>query len=404
MEKTAIYCQNCRKPNSLTDSHCQECGTRLLLVVFPNSLQYDTNQVPTFYEDHLLERVSLLELRLAQVLERLQMTYELFARESEEFKKDHIMMHAFLKTLDEFTPQLSELFKRKQVQLYEKNQKKVEDAKRREQLYEDVLAEHANPNGELFKHILDHGVKMLGEDEKQAFQMLERAALLSPQNVSLYIFIAEKLFVADKFADAKKYLERIFPHAPTNPKIVLLLGAIYADEGEAEKARRLLSVLANDERASRAVDYVWGMLAATEKNWTESIAAFKEAGGGEEIAELNYLIGCAFFEYGDHQNALRFLQKAAFAAPEFPDAWFMQSVVYRQINEAELESEAIANAKKYINAGGQCLEFLKGKRQTEFVHALPFAHLRQPEKRILLNGARRLTNFFREMILQILER
>ena len=38
-----------------------------MIVVFPNSLQYDTNQTPTFYEDHLLERISALEIRVDQL-------------------------------------------------------------------------------------------------------------------------------------------------------------------------------------------------------------------------------------------------------------------------------------------------------------------------------------------------
>lgn len=403
MERPAIYCQNCRKVNSLRDTHCRECGTRLLIVVFPNSLQYDTNQVPSFYEDHLLERVTFLELRLAQVLEKLQMTYELFSRETEEFKKDHVMIQAFLQTLDDFDPQLSDLFKQKQLQVYQNNRKKVEDAGRKKQLFDEILAEHTNPNAELFKHILNHGIKILEEDEKQAFQMLERAALLSPQNVSLYIFIAEKFFKADKFDDAKKYLERIFQHSPANPKIILLLGAIYADEGEAEKARRLLSVLANDEKTARLVDYVWGMLAALEQNWTESIAAFKEAGGSDELPELQYLIGCAYYQLKNYPTALIYLKNAVNIDPNYTDAWFMQSLVYRKTGETTAETAAFETAKKYADAGGQCLEYLKGKRQPAFENALPFMQFQKEEKRVLMNGALRLTRFFREMILEILE-
>lgn len=387
----------------MRDTHCQECGTRLLIVVFPNSLQYDTNQVPSFYEDHLLERVTFLELRLAQVLEKLQMTYELFANETEEFKKDHIMIQAFLKTLDDFDPQLSALFKQNQHQVYKKNQRRVADAEKRKHLFEEILAEHTNPNGELFKHILNHGIKLLEEDEKQAFQMLERAALLSPQNVSLYIFIAEKLFNADKFNEAKKYLERIFQHSPSNPKILLILGTIYADEGDAEKARRLLSVLANSEKTARLVDYVWGMLAAQEKNWTESIAAFKEANRNDELPELQYLIGCAYYQLKNYQSALSFLKNAVAADVNYPDAWFMKSLVYRKLGETAAENSAFETAKKYANAGGQSLEYLKGKRQPEFEDALPFMNFQNKEKRILMNGSLRLTKFFREMIAQILE-
>ncbi len=43
-----------------------------MLVVFPPAIRHDDGIVPSYYEDHLLERVSLLELRLAQVTEQIQ--------------------------------------------------------------------------------------------------------------------------------------------------------------------------------------------------------------------------------------------------------------------------------------------------------------------------------------------
>lgn len=327
----------------------------------------------------------------------------MFSSESEEFKKDHIMIHAFLKTLDEYNPQLSDLFKKKQLQIYENNQKKVENAEKKRQLFDDILAEHTNPNAELFKHILNHGIKLLDEDEKEAFQMLERAALLSPQNAPLYVFIAEKFFNSDKFSEAKKYLERIFQHSPTDFKVILLLGAIYADEGEAEKARRLLSVLANNEKTALIVDYIWGMLAAAEHNWTESIAAFKESLAATNFAELYYLIGCAYYQTKNYHNALKFLKNAAIVDPNYPDAWFMQAIIYRKLDDSKSEFEVLEKAKECVGAGGQCLEFLKGKKQPEFEFALPFMHLQNSSKRIFINGALRLSKLFREMIRQIIE-
>ena len=76
-------------------------------------------------------------------------------------------------------------------------------------------------------------------EEKQAFLNLERAALLSPENVPLLVFIAEKLFRADKFDQVILNLEKAFEIAPRNEKVLILLGAALADFGEAEMARKL---------------------------------------------------------------------------------------------------------------------------------------------------------------------
>ncbi len=82
MKTIPQYCQKCREQNALGEQSCRRCGTRLMLVVFPQSLKYDTNYVPTYYEDHLLERVTSLELRLSQVAERLAATLDLMLRQT----------------------------------------------------------------------------------------------------------------------------------------------------------------------------------------------------------------------------------------------------------------------------------------------------------------------------------
>lgn len=92
--KISCYCQNCRQANSVGETNCRRCGTRLLLVVFPQSLKYDTNDAPSFYEDYLLERVSLLELRLAQLTEQLAMAYEFISREAKSFERDHALLQS----------------------------------------------------------------------------------------------------------------------------------------------------------------------------------------------------------------------------------------------------------------------------------------------------------------------
>ena len=56
--------------------------------------------------------------------------------------------------------------------------------------------------------------------------MLERAALLSPNNVPLLLFIAESLFRADRFDAAKQSLEKAHQISPQNKETLLLLGAI----------------------------------------------------------------------------------------------------------------------------------------------------------------------------------
>ena len=377
-----------------------------MIVVFPPALRHDEGIVPTFYEDHLLERVSLLELQLAQAIEKIGMITQFFAREAKELKKDQKFIRAFSDALKDANPQLADELKRAELDNKNASEEtlKIENAQNR--FINDVLKRHEQPNAPLFSHLLHEGIRLLeAREERQAFQMLERAALLSPQNVALTTFVGENFYRADKINEAKKYLEQAFECAPDDEKILLLLGTIYADAGEAEKARKFLSVLANDDETSLLVHFAWGMLSASEANWTESLAAFRQAlTNSPQSAELNYLVGCVYFQLERPDAALQFFRKAARADRNFSDARFMQSVIYKIRGDEVNEKKALAGLTEKMESGAQCSAYLNGKKQIDKQFtALPFEHLKGAKKNLLTGGAPRLNRFFREQILRAIE-
>jgi tetratricopeptide (TPR) repeat protein len=382
VERTPVYCQNCRARNSLKQSHCQNCGTRLLLVVFPQSLQYDTNHVPSFYEDHLLERVSLLELRLVQMSESLRIAMEIIREQGKIVKENQSQVRFINKKLG-----------RRSEKKATPNKPGGDDNVT--QTLENIIAEHDSPNVELFTKLLAEGLKLLEmSEEKEAFRMLDRAVLLSPRNISLLFFTARTYFFADRFSDAKKLLERAFELAPDNINVLFLLGVIYADEAEVEKARLFLSILAEQEKTSCVVNFIWGILAAFEGNWTESLAAFKLAFENEIFPELQYLIGCAYFQQKEEALALRHFQRTISLDRKYSDAWFMQAVIYHLQNDPERARNMLVNATELKEAGAQSAEFVR-KNKLDPEAALPFQHFKKKDPRLLTGGALRLARFLK---------
>lgn len=359
-------------------------------MVFPQSLQYDTNHVPSFYEDHLLERVSLLELRLVQMSESLRIAMEIIREQGKIVKENQHQVRLLNKKLG--------------GQSDKKSAENQSDTNNRiSQIIENIVAEHDSPNVELFTKLLGEGVKLLEKDEeKEAFRMLERAALLSPRNVPLLFFTAKTYFFADKFADAKKFLEKAFELAPDNTEVLFLLGVIYADEGETEKARLFLSIPAENEKTSRVVNFIWGILAATEESWTESVAAFKLASEQGDFPELQYLTGCAYFQKKEALAALKHFQQAISLDRNYADAWFMQAVVYRVQRDAAREKDMLENASELKEPGAQCAEFLR-KNKLDLEIALPFQHFQKKNARLLTGGALHLTRFLKSEIGKAIE-
>ncbi len=375
-----------------------------MIVVFPPSIRYDEGIVPSYYEDHLLERVSLLELQLAQAMEKIGMISSFFAREAKEIKKEQKFIRAFSELLKRENPQLAEEFSRMHGEKIAGTVENIETGDGEKNIQSKIIAAHNKPNGELFSHLLKEGIRLLKDgEEKQAFQMLERAALLSPENISLLVFTAENLYRADKFEASKRYLERAFDLEPDNEKVLLLLGAIYADAGDTEKGRKFLSVLANNEKTIALVHAVWGVMAAFEENWSEAIAAFKLALADKEAPELNYLIGCAYFQLGNYNPALNFFQKITDGGVKYSDAHFMKSVIYKIGDDSESEKKELQMISEIKEPGAQCVDYLSGKKQFDSMTALPFLHLKQPKKQLLTGGAPRLNKFFRERIFKAIE-
>ena len=276
-EKIAHYCQKCGTPNSSGEINCRKCGTRLMIVVLPPSARHENIIAPTFYEDHLLERVSALELRLSQALEQLSRACELFERDPNPIHSDHLLITSFFESIEKINPEMAKVLRIETDQKLAEKQKVAEIGKVNSSEIEKIIGDHHEENRGLFLHLVEEGIKLLGaNEEKQAFSTLERAALLSPRNVSLHFYLAKRLFLAERFLDAKIRLEIALEVEPQNFDVLLLLGTVYADMREAEDARKLLSVLANDPQSMFCVNYVWGVLAAYELKWDESLAAFNE--------------------------------------------------------------------------------------------------------------------------------
>lgn len=380
--------------------NCWRCGTTLMIVVYPPSIQHEEMIIPTYYEDHLLERVSLLELRLAQITEKLSLALDLMLKQAVTIQSDHTIVKSILEILE--SNGISEKNKSEKFNAVTKHE--LEELSRSvgklDRKIEEIIAAHHTPNAELFIHLVKEGAKLLEKnEEKQAFQMFERAALLSPENILLFLFIAENLFRTEKVAEAQNFLERAYKIEPANPNVLLLLGAIYADAGKAEKSRRLLSLLANNPKFETVVNYIWGILAALEENWEEAIAAFKTALKTDESPELEYLIACCYFQIKSPKKARTFLISATKKDANFADAWFMSGVAEPNKKSAD---EAMTKAQTAKDSGAQCLEFLKGRKTYASETALPFAHFKKENLCLLTKGSLRLVKFFKARIFEAL--
>jgi hypothetical protein len=102
MQQRAIlhFCQKCRAANPLGQEFCQRCGTRLMLVVQPPSVRVGPADT-TPNEEHLLERLTILESTLERLAERLEQGLKLLLRQSETAYTNHALVKSLVEMLNE---------------------------------------------------------------------------------------------------------------------------------------------------------------------------------------------------------------------------------------------------------------------------------------------------------------
>ena len=94
------YCQKCRAANPLGQEFCVRCGTRLMIVVHPPSARVDFTET-TPHEEHLLERLTMLENTLARLAERLEQGLKLLLRHSETAYSNHALVKSLIEILND---------------------------------------------------------------------------------------------------------------------------------------------------------------------------------------------------------------------------------------------------------------------------------------------------------------
>src|SRR5881396_3461431 len=94
------FCQKCCAANPLGQEFCMRCGTRLMIVVQPPSMRVDSMET-TPHEEHLLERLTILENTLARLAERLEQGLKLLLRQSETTYTHHALVKSLIEILNE---------------------------------------------------------------------------------------------------------------------------------------------------------------------------------------------------------------------------------------------------------------------------------------------------------------
>jgi len=391
----AHYCQKCLAANPFGQDFCARCGTRLMIVVEPASLRYENMETGATGEEHLLERISVLENRLGRLTDRLERSLDLLLRQAQNSYFDRVLLKSLIGILNEDGVVESQKLERLWQERCEQDAAAQEQSNRREELRTKIITNYRGVDRAVLEQFVNEGFLMIeGGNFDRGIQALQRAAEIDSENGSLLALIGEHCFETGRTKLALDYLTRAFRISPENNHVSLLLGLVCGDAGETERARELLETATRRGGSSFAAHYGLGRLFVAEQQWEKALREFKRALASKPSPEAHYALGCIYFQLNRDELAARHLRKAVAMDQQYVEAFQLLGMIHKRGGNNELARRAFAQAQA---SPGPSVRPRKGKLGADEVTPPSlFGTGAGRKKRLMTGGDQRLAEALRK--------
>jgi tetratricopeptide (TPR) repeat protein len=397
MSQVAHYCQKCLAANPLGQEFCARCGTRLMIIVEPPAARYESTESSTSNEEHLLERISALENRLARLSEKLERGLDLLLRQAQNAHFDRALVKALVNLLTDDGLVQSDRLERLWIDRCQKDAEEQQESERREELRLKILANYTGQERAAFEQCINEGFLFIDDEQLgRGIRSLRRAAEMAPGNGPLLYFVGEHFFKTGKTHRAQNYLARAYEVSPEDRRISLLLGLTCADEGEAERAKDLLNSATRLGGSSFAAHYGLGRLFVAEEKWRKALHEFKLALASKASPEAHYALGCLYYQLFRDALATRHLRKALALDERYGEAFYVLGLISERAGQKKIAAEYFEKAG--LRAFPRNTAVARGKRQNsaEAVVAPLFRPSSAKSRRLITGGDRRLAEALRQ--------
>ena len=399
MPQLSHYCQKCLAANPLGHDFCARCGTRLMIIVEPPASRYEVAEAGPSSDEHLLERISALENRLARLTERLERGLDLLLRQAQNSYFDRSLVKALIALLTEDKIVEGTRLEKLWNDRCQKDAEEQEESARREELRVRILSSSRGDHRRTFEQFVNEGFLLI-EDEQVArgIRSLQRAAELERENAPLLAFLGEHFFRTGKTRLARDYLGRAYEFAPGDIRVSLLLGLTCADEGDTERAKELLNSATRRGASSFAAHYGLGRLFIAEENWQKALREFKRALASKPSPEAHYALGCLYYQLTRDALAARHLRKATEMDGEYVEAFYVLGLIYQRTGQEKLAAESLAKARRSEPQNAKAPKTKNGRTSTT-----PVMFCQEPTSNLHLmsGGDQRLARLLRQDALNV---
>jgi tetratricopeptide (TPR) repeat protein len=366
-----------------------------MIIVEPASARYESAESGPSNEDHLLERISALETRLGRLTGKLERGLDLLLRQAQNSHFDRALVKALVGLLTDDGLIKGEKLEQLWIDRCQKDAEEQLESERREELRLKILANYHGAESNNFEQCVNEGFLFIDDEQlARGIRSLQRAAQLAPNNAPLLYYVGEHFFKTGKTHRAKSYLARAYELSPGDRRVSLLLGLTCADEGDAERAKKLLNSATRLGGSTFAAHYGLGRLFVAEEKWRQALQEFKLALATKASPEAHYALGCLYYQLHRDALASRHLRKALEMDEQYGEAFYVLGLISERTGASELAAEYFAKA------GTDTRARQSAPRKRQNASAATAAPLFRPSssnsRKLITGGDRRLAEAMRQ--------
>jgi tetratricopeptide (TPR) repeat protein len=370
-----------------------------MIIVEPPASRYEVAEAGPSTDEHLLERISALENRLARLTERLERGLDLLLRQAQNSYFDRSLVKALIALLTEDKIVEGTRLEKLWNDRCQKDAEEQEESARREEIRVRILSGCRSSQRRTVEQLVNEGFLLI-EDEQlpRGIRSLQRAAEFERENAPLLAFLGEHFFRTGKTRIARDYLGRAYEFAPGDIRVSLLLGLTCADEGDTERAKELLNSATRRGGSSFAAHYGLGRLFIAEENWQKALREFKRALASKPSPEAHYALGCLYYQLTRDALAARHLRKATEMDEDYGEAFYLLGLIYKRTGQDKLAAESLAKAHRSEPAN---TKQVKGKPGRTGATPVMFSQDPTSRLRLMTGGDQRLARLLRQEALNV---
>ncbi|MCB1009254.1 MAG: tetratricopeptide repeat protein [Acidobacteria bacterium] len=342
-----LLCQSCGTDNPLDQEICVRCHQKLLVISgggggSEDSTPFEQDREADFsLDEHLLERVSILEEAVKRTAETVQKLVAAIHKQ----EKNLLVSQSGFATLRELLERRRLIGREEWSDLWESKMdyqlRALEKRERFVAIKDRVAALYQGDRRKIFQqHLEDAEYALFAFDVDRARRSLEQALKLDGDNYELLLFLGETAFNEGDQDSALVHFERVLEEKPDHFEALVYSGVIRHERGELDRAESLLKRAVAEYPDAFLPHFSLGATYASNGELTRAVTHLEIAVEIDPVPQALYLLGNCHYESGRASKAIRCLQDAVRLDPAFEEAHYLLGLAYldRHWNQKALDA------------------------------------------------------------------